>query len=246
MMYGSCTVAVAALTRQAAYSAEMVSQLVYGEKCTIIEEANGKWYHVRCQYDDYEGYAMKSQVRLIDEAVYLRNDVWQTITIAALLNSAPPVWLPAGACLHEGNRSDYSGSMVNVANNPPTPDAITTAAMHWLEVPYLWGGKTGFGADCSGFTQTLFRQFGVALPRDAWQQAAAGAPVGFLQEARAGDLAFFDDAEGKIIHVGVLLGPDWIIHAAGKVHIDPIDNHGIVNSVTKERTHTLRLIKRFF
>ena len=81
--------------------------------------------------------------------------------------------------------------------------------------------------------------------RDAQQQATQGELVGFLQEAHCGDLAFFDNEEGEIIHVGILLNANKIIHAAGKVRIDKIDNEGIVDADTGQRTQRLRIIKRY-
>ena len=115
-----------------------------------------------------------------------------------------------------------------------------------LHTAYVWGGRSAFGIDCSGFTQLVFKSFGIVLFRDAYQQATQGEVVGFLQEAKTGDLAFFDNAEGRITHVGMLINEHEIIHASGKVRIDRIDSQGIVNVDTNERTHQLRIIKRYF
>jgi cell wall-associated NlpC family hydrolase len=128
----------------------------------------------------------------------------------------------------------------------PNADAIKERAMPFLSTPYLWGGRSVFGIDCSGFTQMVFRFFNIPLLRDAYLQATQGDVVGFLQEARCGDLAFFDNAEGRITHVGILLNDQEIIHSSGNVRIDKIDNAGIINVETSVRTHKLRIIKRYF
>jgi cell wall-associated NlpC family hydrolase len=122
--------------------------------------------------------------------------------------------------------------------------------IHWLtsqylNTAYLWGGRTISGIDCSGFTQQNLWFLHIQLPRDAYQQAALGEVVGFLPEAVCGDLVFFDNSEGKITHVGIMLDSATVIHASGKVRIDDIDNFGIVNRDTGERTHQLRIIKRY-
>jgi cell wall-associated NlpC family hydrolase len=122
---------------------------------------------------------------------------------------------------------------------------ISKAAMFYLDAPYLWGGRSVFGIDCSGFTQMVFKQFGIRLKRDAWQQAEQGELLGFLQESRAGDLAFFDNEDGRITHVGIMLNNQQIIHASGKVRIDSIDAQGIYNTELNRYTHKLRILKRF-
>mgnify|MGYP003978580471 FL=1 len=120
---------------------------------------------------------------------------------------------------------------------------ITENAMMYLNSPYLWGGRTPFGIDCSGFTQMVYRLQGIDLPRDAYQQAEVGTTLSFVEESEAGDLAFFDNAEGKVIHVGIILDNNHIIHASGKVRIDRIDQQGIFNKEEGKHTHKLRLIK---
>jgi cell wall-associated NlpC family hydrolase len=108
----------------------------------------------------------------------------------------------------------------------------------------LWGGKSPFGIDCSGFTQVVYKLNGYKLPRDANQQVNLGEPLSFVEEAEAGDLAFFDNEEGRIVHVGILLNNQSIIHASGYVRVDKFDHYGIFNQDTGKYSHTLRVIKR--
>ena len=139
----------------------------------------------------------------------------------------------------------YAGTTHTAGSVPFSESAVVAHTASYLNVPYLWGGKSVFGIDCSGFSQQVFRYFGKKLPRDSGDQAKQGEDVGFLAETRAGDLAFFDNAEGTITHVGILLNNREIIHASGKVRIDTIDQWGIINRDTELRTHTLRIIKRY-
>lgn len=123
-------------------------------------------------------------------------------------------------------------------------DSLKKISYTFINTSYLWGGRSVFGIDCSGFTQVVFKCLSIPLLRDASQQATQGDEVGFLQEGKSGDLAFFDNHAGRITHVGILLNENTIIHASGKVRVDTIDSLGIVNTDTGQRTHKLRLIKR--
>lgn len=125
-----------------------------------------------------------------------------------------------------------------------TRSKIINTALKYFNAPYLWGGRTPLGIDCSGLTQIVYKIAGLNLPRDAYQQAQLGEHFSFLEEALPGDLAFFDNELGEIIHVGIIWEKNKIIHASGKVRIDNIDHAGIFNLETHRYTHQLRLMKR--
>ncbi len=166
------------------------------------------------------------------------------------------MWLPAGAELADGKRghfiSEYGdgvfkGKKIRVSDAIPDADAVVDAARNFLHAPYEWGGRTVAGIDCSGLVQMAYKLCGMRVLRDASEQAGMGQVVNFLTEARAGDLAFFDNAEGRVVHVGILLGQDSILHAteqSGRVVLDRIDGAGIISITQKRRTHHLRIIKR--
>ena len=122
---------------------------------------------------------------------------------------------------------------------------LIDTAFLYLNTPYLWGGRTPFGIDCSGFTQMVYKLNGFKLERDASQQALQGEPLSFIEESEAGDLAFFDNDEGVITHVGIIMEDNYIIHSSGKVRIDRVDHLGIFNPDTQRHTHKLRVIKMY-
>lgn len=246
MNYAICTVPVAPVRSMASHRSEMVSQLLFGEGCSIIETRD-EWLNISCVHDGYEGWCQASQFTMIDKSIAgrprLMADAWST----SIRLKEQDMQVPMGSLFV--SPEDLKGVMVTPSSfipaSSPDAEALIERARKLLNTAYLWGGRSAYGIDCSGFCQLVFGFFGLGLPRDASQQVNHGELVGFLQEARAGDLAFFDNAEGRIVHVGILLDHHYIIHAAGKVRIDKIDNAGIINSDTGLRTHQLRVIKRF-
>jgi hypothetical protein len=256
MAYAVCRVPVAPLRAEPAHKSEMISQLLLAEAALILEEAKD-FIKLQCLYDGYEGWCQRSQLAVTDS--WNNNDRSNELTsgwINSITINNVSAHVPMGIpVLDAGNakllspvlRIDYGKAPVwNTAHAKPEAAAIRERAQQVLNTPYLWGGRSVFGIDCSGFTQLVFRFFNIPLLRDAYLQASQGEVVGFLQEARCGDLAFFDNAEGRITHVGILLNDHEIIHSSGNVRIDKIDNAGILNVDTGVRTHQLRIIKRYF
>jgi gamma-D-glutamyl-L-lysine dipeptidyl-peptidase len=254
MAYMMVLVAVAPLRAEAAHRSEMVSSLLFGEVVEMIDQS-GDFYQVKSTYDQYEGWCQKTQLIAVSNELVLNQskDLAAEFTNLIQLNGTD-MFIPLGASLSLFQNNQLQIDQFHFINkgaiakpNPTlfTPDYIKHIAMQYLHAPYLWGGRSVFGIDCSGFAQQVFQFFGKTLPRDAYQQAVLGEVVGFLQEAQCGDLAFFDNAEGRITHVGIMLNGESIIHSSGRVRIDPIDNVGIISSDTGERTHQLRIVKRY-
>ena len=256
MAFAICVVPVSPLRATSSHSSEMVSQLLLGESGVVTEESKD-FVKIITTLEGYEGWVQRRQVELTDA---IAGNPFKKVLLADWINkvsiNGEDAWVPMGAPVINETQQDFqigriklryqSAGTWDADNAKATPDAVIARAKRYLNTPYLWGGRSVFGIDCSGFTQSVMRFFGISLLRDAYQQATQGEGIGFLQETNGGDLAFFDNAEGRITHVGILLNDHSIIHAAGKVRIDRIDSAGIVNSDTGERTHTLRMIRRYF
>jgi hypothetical protein len=255
MEYMVCCVPVSPMRAEASHKSEMVSQQLFGEKSFVIERTPD-WIKIQLRYDGYQGWVQQSHLVEIDEEVYLKADKDLT---ADLLNEVDYnghlMYVPMGSALSafkngmafwRKNSVHFKGKIWNPEEVKITPKIIKQVAFKFLNTSYLWGGKSVFGIDCSGYAQMTYKFLNTYIPRDAWQQAEQGTTVNFLQEAHCGDLAFFDNEEGRIVHVGILLNEHEIIHSAGKVRIDKIDTQGILNLETKQRTHKLRIIKRYF
>ena len=245
-----CSVPVAPMRKEAAHRSEMVSQLLFCERVQVLE-SSGDFVLVKNEYDAYTGWCQRSQLTEIagDFPVEEPEILTSAYINAGMLRDAA-IHLPMGVPISNWKGITeplftYAGTTHTAGSVPFSESDIVAISTSYLNVPYLWGGKSVFGIDCSGFSQQVFRYFGKKLPRDSGDQAKQGEDVGFLAETRAGDLAFFDNAEGTITHVGILLNNREIIHASGKVRIDTIDQWGIINRDTELRTHTLRIIKRY-
>lgn len=255
--YGICRVAIAPLRAEASDRAEIASQLLFGDHVEILEK-NDKWFFVRNAYDGYEGWVDFKQLGNLSDQQYARQQQNDHLAPAQPANvvvaaDGSKYYLPAGSNLpfyengfcYLGDEKFEVSFNPNPVHNRTAVDEIINDALFFKNAPYLWGGRTLFGIDCSGFAQTVFKLNGIKLKRDAWQQAEQGTTVDFLPEAKAGDLAFFDNDAGRIIHVGIMLSAEEIIHASGKVKIDRIDTEGIYSTELGRYTHKLRIIKRF-
>lgn len=221
------------------HKSEQVSQLIYGESAKVIER-DMDWLKVKMDFDGYEGWV---EEKLATNLVKSSEKRRMCMGFERLIRvSGDSIWLSTGSEVS----SDYleNGDFTVATNEELDNLNLIELAAQFIGSPYLWGGRTFLGIDCSGLVQIVFKSFGVNLPRDASQQIEYGENVSFLGHAQAGDLAFFNNKDGNISHVGILIDSSNIIHASGSVRVDPIDQQGIFNKQFNSYTHQLRLIKR--
>ncbi len=256
-MYGICNLSIVPCRKEPADKSEMVTQLLFGDNFQVLETL-GSWCKIKIAYDNYECWIDRKQFlpinshtfdKLNSSDSFCTDEIIQVITniktsqfFPIVLGSSLPCF-DAGECVVEKENYTYDGSFVN-CGVPSLKEDIVEMALMYLHAPYLWGGKSPFGIDCSGLTQMVYKLNGTKLFRDAYQQAEQGETLSFVEEAEPGDLAFFDNDEGRIVHVGIVMNNNKIIHASGKVRIDGFDHQGIFNNEGKDYTHRLRLLKR--
>lgn len=249
MEYGIGNLSIIPLRAEPSDKSELVSQLLYGEHFKVLERRK-KWSHIRTAFDQYEGWIDNLQYQIIEKEDF---DTLDRIPISLSSDIVDFV-----SCSQAGLQSICLGSHVSsakflnhtfegrVIQKPQSKNKMIETAMLLLNTPYLWGGKTPFGLDCSGFTQLIYKLHGQKLLRDARLQATQGEALSFIEESESGDLAFFDNDEGVITHVGIIMPDNYIIHAHGNVRIDRLDHSGIYNHERRMHTHRLRVIKRIF
>lgn len=253
--HGICMLSVVPMRAETSDKAEIVTQMLFGE-CYEIVNTEGNWLQIQLATDSYRGWIDFKQHTAVT-ADYFKE--WKKTPHARALDlvqvvshDTAPIPIGIGSYLPfledqsiriNEVRFPYSGRASDT-DELPTQEKLVEVAANFLKFPYLWGGKSVFGIDCSGFTQQVFGICGYQLPRDAYQQVALGKEVHFVEQTQAGDLAYFSNAEGRITHVGIVLGGQRIMHAHGEVRVDPLDHTGIYNVGLKRYTHQLRIIKR--
>lgn len=264
MKHGICNLPLIPLRSEPSERSEMVSQVLFGELFELLESRES-WSRIRLLSDQYTGWCSSKMIQLLPDSIFrtlAQSTPNRTVSVfSKCTGSAGTCFLPAGSLLYDfdarlGTFSVYQvhkadeaeprlsvWSMDAVDCALPTADPVAYALL-FLNAPYLWGGKSILGIDCSGLVQVVFSLLGLFLPRDASQQAQKGRLVSNLDSAQVGDLAFFANTEGRIVHVGLLLDPTRIIHASGSVHIDSIDQTGIFSEVLGCYTHLLHSIRR--
>lgn len=247
MQYGICNLGIVPIRLEPSDTSEMVTQALYGDFFKVLEQRK-KWSRIRFAFDNYEGWIDNKQYLEIEDSNYneldkcginLSKDLIEFV--ADTSNQLYPI--PVGSDLNGLNLLKHHFDGIALTEKSAKENIVKSSFL-FLNAPYLWGGKTPFGIDCSGFTQMVYKLNGYKIFRDASEQAKQGEALSFIEESEPGDLAFFDNAEGNITHVGIIMEDNYIIHAHGKVRIDRLDHSGIYNIDKNIHTHKLRVIKK--
>jgi hypothetical protein len=254
--FGVCRLSLVSVRKEPSDQSEQVTQLLFGDHYTVIDQNNNrKWVRVRIHFDDYEGWIDAKQHQPIareyfDHLNHAEFKITTDLTSTLLYNKSPQIVLmgsiipiSSSELFKMEEQFAFNGEAKNIGQRRDF-SFLRTIASKYINCPYLWGGKSPFGIDCSGFTQMVFKICGYKLLRDSSQQANQGKPVDALAASRQGDLAFFKNEDGRIVHTGILLSENKIIHASGKVRIDQITEQGIQHAETRIISHNLAAIRR--
>ncbi len=248
MPYGICHLSVVPVRALADNASEMVTQLLYGDHFKIIESRK-YWTKIRIAFDRTEGWIVNPQYQSLDEDQFKAIDSQDRLKYSSDLvafasaqnESLIPILMGSSVSNAHLVSHAYEGQFLNGEGSKSN---LIKTAMYYLNAPYLSGGKTPFGIDDSGLTQMVYRINGYNLPRHATEQAKEGESLSFIEESEPGDLAFFDNKEGIIDHVGIIMKDNFIIHSHGMVRIDRLDHTGIFNTEQRRYSHSLRVIKK--
>lgn len=255
-MYHLCPLSVIPIRASASANSDMVSQLLFGELVETIETKGRLWSRIRCQWDNLVGWVATNQIQAITPSEFVTfnehfaynleltqavmgADFFLPITLGAQLPNFDGIHFQLADAVYT-----FSGQAVFPKDILPTSEFLLKVARRYLHAPFLTGGRSPFGIDSSGLVQNVFKMGGIHVPREAGHQVFMGETIDFIEQSQPGDLAFFEDRQGKISHVGILMPNLQIIHAYGKVRIDAIDHFGIYNANESRYTHKLRVVKR--
>ena len=248
MQYGICPLSVIPVRNAPEASAEMTSQLLFGEHFKILESRK-YWSKVRTAHDKLEGWVLNGQIDFISKDEYEKiqhseeNEHCTDLISYVESNTGVliPILLGSSIIKLKSLPTSFEGGSIKSKQEKKN---LVKIALRYLNSPELWGGRSPFGIDSAGFAQMVYKINGYKIQRTANDQAAQGTALSFVEESEPGDLAFFDNATGAIDHVGIIMENNYIIHVNGRVRIDRLDHTGIFNNDLRNYTHQLRVIKK--
>ncbi len=251
-----CPLGVVPLRAGAHHRSELLSQLLFGELVEIVDKRGKQWTKVRCTWDEMSGWVLSEQLLPLTPSEFTRYSQHYALCLDLLqpvMSGLRQIPVPIGSRLpnFDGLRFElagewwtYSGQAVFPKDLPPRADLLIKIARRYLSAPFLQGGRSPLGIDSGGLVQLAFGAVGIALPRAPIAQVLEGQEVDFFEEYQPGDIAFFENAKGQLVHAGILLPDGQVLHCHECVRIDKVDHFGIFDRQRNRYLFQLRVIRR--
>ena len=248
--FGICQVPSAPIRSTDSDTAEIVSQLLFGELVEILE--TGKpWIKIKMIADGYEGYMDFKQLIYLNQSEFDSNMdhmpafVQDPEILVKGINGTSRILLGSSLPFFNEGKFRLGDSEYEIVSDYSlkTNRSVVDTAKLFQNTPYLWGGRSIHGIDCSGYTQIVAKLHGYQIPRDASQQVHIGEEIKF-EDRRLGDFEFYINSKGNIHHVGIIIEENKVLHASGWLREDLSDEKGIFRKDFDDYTHQHYCIKR--